>query len=66
MNKEDKLRFIRYTKGYIPPIDNENNETNENKKLGNINKIDINTNILITGIISNKSDTRKIETKYNK
>lgn len=59
MNKEDKIRLARYMKGYIPNdnmnnmnnIDNMN-ETSKKNKIGFIEKIDINKNILINDIIS--------------
>lgn len=63
MNTEDKLRFARYRKGYIPPKDeNEdiNNTYNTKNKIGIVDKIDINTNILIKEIIVNNSNNRKL------
>jgi hypothetical protein len=61
MNQEDKKRFARYKKGYI---ENENdNDINSNyntskNKLGVINKIDVNMNVLITDIMSNKKNDK--------
>ena len=58
MNSEDKKRFERYRKGYIPQNEDENNSitTTKNTKIGYIDKIDINKNVLITDIITtNKS-----------
>ena len=60
MNQEDKERFARYRKGYIQPIeDNEDNNSsntyNIKNKIGVINKIDINTNVLIKDVIVNKN-----------
>jgi hypothetical protein len=58
MNQEDKKRFERYRKGYIPQNEDENNSitTTKNTKIGYIDKIDINKNVLITDIITtNKS-----------
>ena len=56
MNKEDKIRLARYMKGYIPNDDMNNidniNETSKKNKIGFIEKIDINKNILINDIIS--------------
>ena len=59
MNKEDKIRLARYMKGYIPNNDINNidnidniNETSKKNKIGFIEKIDINKNILINDIIS--------------
>jgi len=66
MNQEDKKRFERYKKGYIPQnedkiINCNNSNTSKNTKIGYIDKIDINKNILITDIIttnkSSKSNT---------
>jgi hypothetical protein len=63
MNQEDKKRFARYKKGYIEnenenDINNYNTNTNKNK-LGIVNKIDVNMNVLITDIMSNKNNTKK-------
>ena len=54
MNSEDKKRFERYRKGYIPHHDTEggnSNTTSKNTKIGYIDKIDINKNVFITDII---------------
>ena len=62
MNSEDKKRFERYRKGYIPHNEDESgsNTTSKNTKIGYIDKIDINKNILITDIITtNKSSKLK-------
>jgi hypothetical protein len=66
MNSEDKKRFERYRKGYIPQNEDENggynsgNTTTKNTKIGYIDKIDINKNVLITDIITtNKSSKTK-------
>jgi hypothetical protein len=60
MNKEDKIRLARYMKGYIPNDDINNidnmNETSKKNKIGFIEKIDINKNILINDIISVSSN----------
>ena len=59
MNQEDKKRFARYKKGYIEnenDINNsnyDNNNNNNKNKLGVVNKIDINMNVLITDIMTN-------------
>jgi hypothetical protein len=63
MNEEDKKRFARYKKGYI---DNENENdyinTNTNNtmktKLGVVNKVDVNMNVLIGDIISSTSKSK--------
>ena len=64
MNAEDKKRFERYRKGYIPQNeDNSNSNSNSNtSKIGYIDKIDINKNILITDIITTNK-TSKSNTK---
>ena len=62
MNAEDKKRFEIYRKGYIPKNEDGilgssgNTNSSKNAKIGYIDKIDINKNILITDIITtNKS-----------
>ena len=61
MNEEDKKRFARYKKGYIDnengtDMNNSNSTSNSIKnKLGVVNKIDVNMNVLITDIMSSKS-----------
>ena len=59
MNQEDKKRFERYRKGYIPQNEDESNKSSgnyNNTKIGYIDKININKNVLITDIITtNKS-----------
>ena len=66
MNAEDKKRFERYRKGYIPQNENESienhNSSNTTTKIGYIDKIDINKNILITDIITTNK-TSKMNTK---
>jgi len=58
MNSEDKKRFERYMKGYIPK-DEDNVEDNDNKnKIGFINNINIEKQTLITNII-NKNNQDK-------
>ena len=53
MNCEDKKRFARYRKDYIIPSD-EDEEIEDNLcKIGQIDKIDINKNILINNVIIN-------------
>lgn len=63
MNSEDKKRFERYRKGYIPEDENTSNTNNTNTtntKIGYIDKININKNVLITEIITtNKSSKSK-------
>ena len=64
MNLEDKKRFERYRKGYIPEDENSSNASNtsntNNTKIGYIDKININKNVLITDIITtNKSSKSK-------
>jgi hypothetical protein len=65
MNQEDKKRFARYKKGYIENendinnYDTSNSNSNNKNKLGIVNKIDINMNVLITDIMSNKNNTKK-------
>ena len=66
MNAEDKKRFERYRKGYIPQNENESienrNSSNTTTKIGYIDKIDINKNILITDIITtNKTSKMNIK-----
>ena len=63
MNQEDKKRFARYKKGYIENENdiniNSNYDTINNKnKLGIVNKIDVNMNVLITDIMSNKNNDK--------
>jgi len=66
MNQEDKKRFARYRKGYIPSLEDENEifnnkktDLNDNSKqktiLGYINNINVNSDILIKNITSNKT-----------
>ena len=61
MNLEDKKRFERYRKGYIPEDESTSNTSNTNNtKIGYIDKININKNVLITEIITtNKSSKSK-------
>ena len=60
MNSEDKKRFERYRKGYIPEDENSSNTNSTNTKIGYIDKININKNVLITEIITtNKSSKSK-------
>ena len=60
MNSEDKKRFERYRKGYIPEDENTSNTNTTNTKIGYIDKININKNVLITEIITtNKSSKSK-------
>ena len=58
MNQEDKKRFARYKKGYIENENDTSNNTSNKNKLGIVNKIDINMNVLITDIMSNKNKTK--------
>ena len=67
MNQEDKKRFERYRKGYIPQNEDEiingnNSNTSKNTKIGYIDKIDINKNILITDIISTNKSSKTNKT----
>jgi hypothetical protein len=66
MNKEDKNRFLRYKKGYMPTIEEENElngisnktkntNTNTTTKIGFIETININKNVLVNDIIINNS-----------
>jgi hypothetical protein len=63
MNEEDKKRFARYKKGYIPSLEDEeylnntyinNKQTKDNLKqkqvLGYINNVTVNTDTLIKNI----------------
>jgi hypothetical protein len=60
MNSEDKKRFERYRKGYIPEDENTSSSNTNNTKIGYIDKININKNVLITDIITtNKSSKSK-------
>ena len=66
MNEEDKKRFSRYKKGYIPSLEDDeeilNNNINKQNKdnlkqkqvLGYINNVTVNTDTLIKNI-TNKS-----------
>lgn len=62
MNQEDKKRFERYRKGYIPKNEDDNqygiSNTIKNTKIGYIDKIDINKNILITDIITTNKTSK--------
>jgi len=62
MNQEDKKRFERYRKGYIPKNEDEsysmNSNSTKNTKIGYIDKIDINKNVLITDIITTNKSTK--------
>ena len=53
MNQEDTKRFERYRKGYISKNETEIENKNVNNKIGFIDKIDINKNILINNVIIN-------------
>jgi len=68
MNEEDKKRFLRYKKGYMPTIEEENElngisnktkntntNTNTTTKIGFIETININKNVLVNDIIINNS-----------
>ena len=66
MNVEDKKRFLRYKKGYMPTIEEENElngisnktkntNTNTTTKIGFIETININKNVLVNDIIINNS-----------
>ena len=60
MNEEDKKRFARYRKGYIPTLEDENelnNSSNNSKttKIGFIENINVNMNVLVNDIIVNNS-----------
>lgn len=65
MNEEDKKRFARYRKGYIPTLEDENevNNSSNNKttKIGFIENINVNMNVLVNDIIVN--NTTKTHTK---
>jgi hypothetical protein len=59
MNEEDKKRFARYRPGYIESeSDDEQHEKNK-EKLGYIEKIEVNQEELVNGII-NESKTKII------
>ena len=60
MNSDDKQRFARYKKGYIPKINefdddkysNSNNSSNDkNKTLGHIAKIDVKIEELVKSLV---------------
>jgi len=60
MNEEDKKRFARYRKGYIPTLEDEeyingNTHSNKTTKIGFIENINVNMNILVNDIIVNNS-----------
>ena len=58
MNEEDKKRFARYRKGYIPTLEDENevnNSNNKTTKIGFIENINVNMNILVNDIIVTNS-----------
>lgn len=60
MNEEDKKRFARYRKGYIPTLENENglnnsNSNNKNTKIGFIENINVNMNVLVNNIIESNN-----------
>lgn len=57
MNEQDKLRFARYRKGYVPPIENENDENsmnNKTQKIGYISNVEIKADDLIKKVINKK------------
>ena len=61
MNSEDKKRFERYRKGYIPKNENETvsgSNNNNNSKIGYIDNININKNELITDIITTNKTSK--------
>jgi hypothetical protein len=62
MNEEDKKRFARYRKGYIPTLEDENelngssnNNNNKTTKIGFIENINVNVNVLVNDIIINNT-----------
>jgi len=69
MNEEDKKRFARYRKGYIPTLEDENginnsnsnsNSNNKTTKIGFIENINVNMKVLVNNIIeSNNTKTDK-------
>ena len=74
MNEEDKKRFLRYKKGYMPTIEEENElngisnktkntNTNTTTKIGFIETININKNVLVNDIIINNSKKQATSNK---
>ena len=70
MNEEDKKRFARYRKGYIPTLEDEeyingngngNSHSNKTTKIGFIENINVNMNILVNDIIVNNSTKTHIK-----
>ena len=61
MNEEDKKRFARYRKGYVPTLEDESNingninGNSKTTKIGFIENINVNMNILVNDIIVNNS-----------
>jgi hypothetical protein len=58
MNSSDKHRFARYKKGYIPKINEfdddkycNSNSNNSNKTLGHIAKIDVKIDELVKSLV---------------
>jgi hypothetical protein len=61
MNSEDKKRFERYRKGYIPKNEDESvsgSNSGSNTKIGYIDNININKNGLITDIITTNKTSK--------
>jgi hypothetical protein len=59
MNEQDKLRFARYRKGYVQPIENENDDNsmnNKTQKIGYISNVEIKADDLIKKVINKKQD----------
>ena len=59
MNEEDKKRFARYRKGYVPTLEDESNingtSNSKTTKIGFIENINVNMNILVNDIIVTNS-----------
>jgi hypothetical protein len=62
MNSEDKKRFERYMKGYVPKDEDNFEENDDKNKIGFINNINIEKKTLITNIIdkNNKDKNNKL------
>jgi len=57
MNEQDKLRFARYRKDYVQPIENENDDNsmnNKTQKIGYISNVEIKADDLIKKVINKK------------
>ena len=65
MNKEDSLRFARYRKDYIPPVDNNNNNNNnDNDNFNNNNNDNFNNNNNDNDNVNDNENKKKTKIGY--